>query len=70
MLKAVVASLLLCGALMSPAAALQTAAPTAPPAAARKPVAVERIKVHSKALEGNLQGESPDRDVVVYLPPD
>jgi S-formylglutathione hydrolase len=30
---------------------------------------VERIKVHSKALEGNLDGDSPDRDVSVYLPP-
>jgi len=31
--------------------------------------AVERIKVHGKALEGNLEGDSPDRDVFVYLPP-
>lgn len=30
---------------------------------------VERIKVHSKALEGNLSGDSPDRDVSIYLPP-
>jgi S-formylglutathione hydrolase FrmB len=30
---------------------------------------VERIKVHGKSLEGNLGGDSPDRDVVVYLPP-
>jgi S-formylglutathione hydrolase FrmB len=29
----------------------------------------ERIKVHGKALEGNLEGDSPDRDVSVYLPP-
>jgi len=29
---------------------------------------VERIKVHGKALEGNLSGDSPDRDVTVYLP--
>ncbi|SEF46996.1 hypothetical protein [Algoriphagus boritolerans] len=27
----------------------------------------ERIKVHSKALEGNLIGDSADRDVTVYL---
>jgi S-formylglutathione hydrolase len=31
--------------------------------------AVERIKVHGRALEGNLEGDSPDRDVMVYLPP-
>jgi hypothetical protein len=29
----------------------------------------ERIKVHGKSLEGNLEGDSPDRDVFVYLPP-
>ena len=34
-----------------------------------RPNAVEHIKVHSKALEGNLLGDSPDRDVFVYLPP-
>ena len=30
---------------------------------------VEIIKVHGKSLEGNLEGDSPDRDVYVYLPP-
>jgi S-formylglutathione hydrolase len=30
---------------------------------------VERIKVHGKSLEGNLEGDSADRDVSVYLPP-
>ena len=29
----------------------------------------EGIKVHGKSLEGNLEGDSPDRDVFVYLPP-
>lgn len=29
---------------------------------------VDRIKVHGKSLEGNLIGDSPDRDVAVYLP--
>lgn len=29
----------------------------------------ERIKVHSKALEGNLIGDPADREVTVYLPP-
>lgn len=33
------------------------------------PVIVERIKVHGASLEGNLEGDSPDRDVIVYLPP-
>ena len=30
---------------------------------------VERIVVHGRSLEGNLEGDSPDRDVAVYLPP-
>jgi S-formylglutathione hydrolase len=30
---------------------------------------VEHIKVHGKSLEGNLEGDSPDRDVFIYLPP-
>src|SRR5690606_26400788 len=30
---------------------------------------IERIKVHSPSIEGNLQGNSAERDVLVYLPP-
>jgi enterochelin esterase-like enzyme len=30
---------------------------------------VERIKIHGKALEGNLEGDAVDRDVFVFLPP-
>jgi enterochelin esterase-like enzyme len=30
---------------------------------------VERIKVHGKSLDGNLEGDSADRDVFIYLPP-
>lgn len=30
---------------------------------------LERITVHGRALEGNLEGDSPDRPVIVYLPP-
>lgn len=29
----------------------------------------QRIKVHGKSLEGNLSGDSADRDVSIYLPP-
>ena len=43
------------------------------PASSQQPAArqgtVERIKVHGKGLEGNLSGDSPDREVAVYLPP-
>ncbi len=30
---------------------------------------VLHIKVHGKGLEGNLEGDSPDRNVSIYLPP-
>jgi S-formylglutathione hydrolase FrmB len=48
-------------------AQLQTEVP--PVVAGAKPVAVERIKVHGAALEGNLEGNDADRDVIVFLPP-
>ena len=32
-------------------------------------VTVEHIKVHGASLEGNLEGDSADRDVLVFLPP-
>ena len=65
-MKAIVLSTLLLSLTAAPALALE-AASTAPAPAA---VAADRIKVHSAALEGNLEGESADRDVIVYLPPD
>ncbi|WP_308365676.1 MULTISPECIES: alpha/beta hydrolase-fold protein [unclassified Microbulbifer] len=34
-----------------------------------KPVAIEHVKVPGPSLVGNLEGESADRDVIVYLPP-
>jgi enterochelin esterase-like enzyme len=34
-----------------------------------KQVAVERIKIHGRALEGNLEGNAADRDALVLLPP-
>jgi S-formylglutathione hydrolase len=36
---------------------------------ASRPGTVEHIKVHGKSLEGNLEGDSADPDVTVYLPP-
>ena len=45
------------------------AAQTQPSAGNAPKGSVERIKVHGASLEGNLEGDSPDRDVVVYLPP-
>lgn len=34
-----------------------------------KPVIMQRIKIHGSALEGNLEGNAVDRDVIVVLPP-
>jgi enterochelin esterase-like enzyme len=56
-------------------ASAQTAAPAKPPlnipapVAGAAPVTVEKIVVHGASLEGNLEGDSPDRSVIVYLPP-
>jgi enterochelin esterase-like enzyme len=40
-----------------------------PPILEAKPVTVEHIKVHGAALEGNLEGNDVDREVIVFLPP-
>lgn len=39
------------------------------PVSGAKPVTVEHIKIHGTALEGNLEGDAVDRDVIVFLPP-
>ena len=46
---------------------VQTEVP--PPVAGAKPVTVERIKVRGASLEGNLEGNAVDREVLVFLPP-
>jgi enterochelin esterase-like enzyme len=48
-------------------AQVKTEAPPVAPGA--KPVRVERIKIHGTALEGNLEGDAVDREVLVFLPP-
>ncbi len=40
-----------------------------PSHAATPPGTVEHIKVHGMSLMGNLEGDSPNREVSVYLPP-
>jgi enterochelin esterase-like enzyme len=49
------------------AAQVETEVPPVVPGA--EPVTVERVKVHGAALEGNLEGNAADRDVIVFLPP-
>ena len=48
-------------------AQVKTEVPPVEPGA--KPVTVERLKVHGAALEGNLEGDDVDREVLVFLPP-
>jgi S-formylglutathione hydrolase FrmB len=48
-------------------AQVQTIVPAVIPGA--KPVTVEHIKIHGAHLEGNLEGDAVDRDVIVFLPP-
>jgi enterochelin esterase-like enzyme len=48
-------------------AQVQTGLPPAVPGV--KPVAVERVRIHGPALEGNLEGNAVDRDAIVFLPP-
>ena len=62
---AVIASLTFCA---SPALA-QATTNSPPPVAGAKAVTVQHIKVHAPSIEGNLEGESSDRDVLVMLPP-
>jgi hypothetical protein len=54
---------------MGPALMAQVQTIVPPPVVGAKPVTVEHIQVHGKALEGNLEGDAVDRDVVVFLPP-
>jgi S-formylglutathione hydrolase FrmB len=55
-----------CGWLQA-GAQLQTEVPAVVPGA--KPVTAEHIKIHGAALEGNLEGDAVDREVIVFLPP-
>jgi len=48
-------------------AQVQTIVPPVVPGA--RPVTVQHIKIHGASLEGNLEGDAVDRDVIVFLPP-
>jgi enterochelin esterase-like enzyme len=55
------------GGLLTAAAQVKTNVPDPVPGA--RPAIVERIKIHGKALESNLEGNAVDRDAIVFLPP-
>jgi len=48
-------------------AQVETQVPPAVPGA--KAVTADRIKIHGASLEGNLEGNAVERDVIVFLPP-
>ncbi len=56
---------------MTPGSSLAAQVPTIVPAVipGAQPVTVELIKIHGPHLEGNLEGDAVDRDVIVFLPP-
>ena len=59
---------LIAAACAVPAAAqVQTEVPPVVPGA--EAVSVEHIRIHGSALKGKLEGETADRDVMVFLPP-
>ncbi|MGA3203687.1 MAG: alpha/beta fold hydrolase [Bryobacteraceae bacterium] len=66
MTKCISGTMMVALALMA-AAQVKTEVPAVVPGA--KPVAVEHIKIHSTALEGTLEKNDVDRDVLVFLPP-
>jgi enterochelin esterase-like enzyme len=74
--RTVVATALLASLVAAPVAAQNRGAPpalpggniTAPPPPVPAGIKVDSIMVHSKALEGNLEGNSADRNAMVVLP--
>jgi S-formylglutathione hydrolase FrmB len=66
-LKMFTLAVLMTGIAAGAGAQVQTEVP--PVVQGAKPVTVQNIKVHAASLEGNLEGEAVDRDVVVFLPP-
>ena len=55
--------------LLTGAAEAQVGTNVPPAVPNAKPVTLQWVKVHSPSIEGNLEGDSSDRDVLVVLPP-
>jgi len=67
--KSCVVAMLALSAALAPRLAAQVPTEVPPVVPGAKPVTVEQIKIHGEALEGNLEGDAVDRDVIVFLPP-
>lgn len=57
----------LLGCVLAAPAQVRTEVPPVEPNA--RPVRLERIRIHGKSLEGNLEGNDADREALVFLPP-
>jgi len=66
-MKAIFSSAFIIALASASLAQVKTEAP--PVVAGAKPFAVERVKIHGAALEGNLEGDAVERDAIVFLPP-
>jgi enterochelin esterase-like enzyme len=69
MLKTTHALAAICALAASAAAFCQANTPAPDVVPGARPVRVERIKIHGRSLEGNLEGNAVDRDALVLLPP-
>ncbi len=69
MTKSVWWGAVLAAAHLSQPANAQMATEIPPVVAGALPVTLEKIQVHGKSLEGNLEGNAADREVLVFLPP-
>ncbi len=67
--RALATALVISGLMASTDAQAQAPAQAQGTSAAAQQASVTTIKVHSRALEGNLEGNAADRDVIVVLPP-
>jgi S-formylglutathione hydrolase FrmB len=63
----VAAALAVTAGSLASVAQVKTNVPDVVPGA--RPAIVERIRIHGQALEGNLEGDTVDRDAFVFLPP-
>src|ERR1700733_9839858 len=62
-------TIMMAAASLAPNASAQVQTEVPAPVKDAKPVQVEHIKVHGQSLEGSLEGDPADRDVIVFLPP-
>jgi len=67
--RAAVLAAAVVAAIAAPATLAQVKTNVPDVVAGARPAIVERITIHGTALEGNLEGDSVDRDAMVFLPP-